>query len=89
MPTRNVSLTDELDRFILAKVHSGRYENASEVVRTALRQLELQDRQYDLRMKALDAELAKGMANPALDRDGPTVFKKLREKYGLPPRSKR
>ena len=30
MPTRNVNLTDELDNFVLAKVESGRYENASE-----------------------------------------------------------
>ena len=34
MPTRNVNLTKkELDHFVLAKVESGRYENASEVVR--------------------------------------------------------
>jgi hypothetical protein len=39
MPTRNVNLTDELDSFVLAKVESGRYENASEVVRAALRTL--------------------------------------------------
>ncbi len=32
MPTRNVDLTDELDFFVLTKVKSGRYENASEVV---------------------------------------------------------
>jgi putative addiction module CopG family antidote len=37
MSTRNVNLTDELDRFVLAKVKTGRYENASEVIRTALR----------------------------------------------------
>ena len=36
MPTRNVNLTDELDHFVLQKVESGRYENASEVVRAAL-----------------------------------------------------
>ena len=36
MPTRNVNLTEELDRFIVAKVKSGRYENASEVVRDAV-----------------------------------------------------
>jgi len=36
MPTRNVNLTDELDHFVLSKVESGRYENASEVVRAAL-----------------------------------------------------
>jgi len=32
MPTRNVNLTDQLDRFVQRKVESGRYENASEVV---------------------------------------------------------
>ena len=32
----NVSLTPELDRFVAAKVESGRYNSASEVVREAL-----------------------------------------------------
>ena len=36
MPTRNVNLTDELDHFVLQKVESGRYENASEVVHQPL-----------------------------------------------------
>ena len=36
MPTRNVNLTDELERFVLAKVASGHYENASEVIRAAI-----------------------------------------------------
>ena len=40
MPTRNVNLTDDLDRFVVAKVASGRYVNASNVVRDALRALE-------------------------------------------------
>lgn len=39
MPTRNVNLTEELDGFIAAKVASGKYENASEVVRAGLRAL--------------------------------------------------
>jgi len=37
MPARNVSLTDEVDRFVAKKVKTGRYENASEVVRAGLR----------------------------------------------------
>ena len=53
MPTRNVNLTDELDRFVLAKVESGRYENASEVVRAALRALERDEREYEAKLAAL------------------------------------
>jgi antitoxin ParD1/3/4 len=47
MPTRNVNLTDELDSFVLAKIESGRYENASEVVRAALRALEREEQQFE------------------------------------------
>jgi antitoxin ParD1/3/4 len=36
----NVSLTPELEKFVSAKVGSGRYNSASEVVREALRLLE-------------------------------------------------
>jgi antitoxin ParD1/3/4 len=43
----HVTLTDELDRFVLAKVESGRYDNASEVVRAALRKLEREEREYE------------------------------------------
>lgn len=40
MPICNVNLTDHLDRFIEAAVASGRFSNASEVVREGLRLLE-------------------------------------------------
>ena len=40
MPTRNVNLTDHQDRFVGAELASGRYQNASEVVRAGLRLLE-------------------------------------------------
>ncbi|MBC8123998.1 MAG: type II toxin-antitoxin system ParD family antitoxin [Gemmatimonadaceae bacterium] len=53
MPTRNVNLTDELERFVLTKVASGRYENASEVVRAALRSLEREEREYEVKLAAL------------------------------------
>ena len=47
MPSKsalNVSLTPELTAFVAAKVGSGRYRSANEVVREALRLLEQQDR---------------------------------------------
>ncbi|HXJ92364.1 MAG TPA: type II toxin-antitoxin system ParD family antitoxin [Terriglobia bacterium] len=40
MPTRNINLTDHFDRFIETRVTSGRYGNASEIVREGLRLLE-------------------------------------------------
>ena len=63
MPTRNVNLTEELDRFVLEKVESGRYENASEVVRAALRMLEREDRQYEAKLAALRAAIDEGDAS--------------------------
>lgn len=37
MPTRNVNLTDELNHLVDEEVQSGRFQNASEVVRAGLR----------------------------------------------------
>ena len=42
-----VSLTPELERFVTARVVSGRYQTASEVVRAALRLLEQSERRED------------------------------------------
>jgi antitoxin ParD1/3/4 len=60
MPTRNVNLTAELESFVLAKIESGRYENASEVVRAALRTLEREEREYETRLAAWRAAIAAG-----------------------------
>jgi len=43
MATMNVSLTDELEKFVDGKVESGLYNNASEVVREGLRLLKEHD----------------------------------------------
>ena len=60
MPTRNVNLTDELEGFVLAKVESGRYENASEVVRAALRTMEREEREYEAKLSGLRAAIDDG-----------------------------
>jgi antitoxin ParD1/3/4 len=43
MDQMNVSITDRLAGFVRRKVKSGRYNNASEVVRDALRRMEEED----------------------------------------------
>jgi antitoxin ParD1/3/4 len=81
MPTRNVNLTEELDRFVLAKVRSGRYENASEVVRTALRTLEREEREYEAKLTALRAAIDEG------DKSGTAkghTFVRVRKALNLP-----
>ena len=59
----NVSLTPELDRYVKRKVESGLYNNASEVVREALRLLVERDRFRPLSEEELKAEIEKGRAH--------------------------
>jgi antitoxin ParD1/3/4 len=53
MPTRNVNLTVHFDRFVQRQVSSGRYSNASEIVREALRLLEEQEQEREAKLQAL------------------------------------
>lgn len=81
MPTRNVNLTDELDRFVLQKVESGRYENASEVVRAALRTLEREEEQYEAKLAALRTAIDEGAASGVAEGN---VFARVRETLNIP-----
>ena len=81
MPTRNVNLTDQLDRFVLAKVESGRYENASEVIRAALRTLERDEQEYEAKLAALRAAIDEGDASGVARGD---VFARVRKTLNLP-----
>ncbi len=62
MPTRNINLTEHLDRFVEMSVSAGRYQNASEVVRDALRLLEQRSEEDALRLERLRAAVAEGEA---------------------------
>ncbi len=53
MPTRNINLTGHFDRFVERQVSSGRYSNASEMVRVALRLLEQEEDERQAKLKAL------------------------------------
>jgi antitoxin ParD1/3/4 len=53
MPTRNVVLTDHQNHFIEELVTSGRYQNASEVLREGLRLVERRQSEDQMRLVAL------------------------------------
>src|SRR4051812_21330844 len=63
--TLNVSLTSELEKFIQERVATGRYQTASEVVREALRLLELREQERDVAFTALKKKLKRGAAQAA------------------------
>ena len=81
MPTRNINLTPGLDRFVATKVKSGRYENASEVVRAGLRSLEREEQRYEAKLSALRAAIDEGDASGITDGN---VFGRVRKALKLP-----
>ena len=58
----NVSLTPELEKFVCAKVESGRYNSASEVVREALRLLKEHDQSRAAQLAEFNQELGRRLA---------------------------
>lgn len=60
MPTRNVNLTPALDRFVATRVKSGRYENASEVIRAGLRALQQSEHEDKAKLEALRTAIHEG-----------------------------
>jgi antitoxin ParD1/3/4 len=60
MPTRNVNLTDHFDRFIATGIESGRFSNASEVVREGLRLLEQREREDKAKIEWLRGAAKEG-----------------------------
>ena len=66
MPTRNINLTPQMDRFVEERLQNGQYANASEVIRAGLRALEGDEREeaakIDALREAIDAAEAGGLA---------------------------
>lgn len=79
----NLSLTPELERAIVEKVKSGRYQSLDEVVLEGLRLLEERDRALDeQRLEELRQKIAVGREQIAKGQvtDGEIVFERLRAK---------
>lgn len=60
MPTRNVNLTEHFHRFIETGIASGRFSNASEVVREGLRLLEQREQEDKAKLEWLRAAAKEG-----------------------------
>ena len=65
MPTRNVVLTEHQEALIGALVQSGRYQNASEVLRDGLRLVEQRELEDQMRLAALRSAVDEGLLDLA------------------------
>lgn len=61
MPTRNVVITQHQADLIDRLVASGRYQNASEVLRAGLRAVEREDAEHEAKLAALRAAVQEGI----------------------------
>lgn len=68
MATRNINLTDALDRFVAELVQSGQYQNASEVVRAGLRLLKAEEETRARKIAALNAAIQEALDDVAAGR---------------------
>jgi antitoxin ParD1/3/4 len=78
----NISLTPELDEYVAAKVNSGLYQSASEVVREALRLLQEHDAIRTARLQEVRKQIAVGLEQARRGDllDGEEVFEELDER---------
>ena len=63
MPTRNVVLSDHQHELVESLVQSGRYQNASEVLREGLRLIEERERAEQAKLKALKQAARQGWSD--------------------------
>lgn len=68
MPTRNIVLSQQQHELVEQLVASGRYQNASEVLREGLRLLEQRDAEDAARLATLRAAADRGWADVAAGR---------------------
>jgi antitoxin ParD1/3/4 len=61
MPTRNVNLTAEQDAFVEEVVRAGKYQNASEAIRDAIRGWQQRLKEDELKLDLLRAQLKAGL----------------------------
>lgn len=79
MPVISAELGKPLEQFVTQLVASGRYGSKSEVLREGVRLIQ----EREARMAALDAAIARGMADADAERTRPAAdaFDRLEAKY--------
>jgi len=76
--TTSFALGDHFQTFINAQIHSGRFNNASEVVRTALRMLE----EHEQKVESLRSALIEGEESGVAEKfDKDQFLKTMHEKH--------
>lgn len=68
MPTRNVVLSEHQQQLVETLVQSGRYQNASEVLREGLRLIAARERREDAKLDALQQAARLGWADVSAGR---------------------
>lgn len=82
MPTRNVVLTEHQQELVETLVQSGRYQNASEVLRDGLRLIEERERIGEAKLKALMQAARQGWEDVAAGRYADVADEQLEDFVG-------
>jgi antitoxin ParD1/3/4 len=86
MPTRNINLTPQLDKFVESRIKRGHYANASEVMRAGLRALNKAEKEDEAKLDALRVAVLAGEESGIAEGD---VFGELRDRVRMRARMKR
>lgn len=81
-----ITLTEELEQFVRDEVSKGMFASNSEYIRDLLRERYRREQDRAAKLEALDAALARGIADVEAGRILPLdeAFRKLRAELGLP-----
>ncbi len=81
----SIALNDHYERFIKKQLESGRYNNASEVVRAGLRMLEdFEEARENWLREEIPSRLAELQKNPAISVPAEQVFANLEARFRAP-----
>ena len=78
---RSFALGGRFEAFIDSKVQEGRYNNASEVVRAALRLLEDREQERAARVAELRQQIEAGRLSGLMDETGEETLARLEARY--------